>query len=122
VSHPKAVTHPDWQADSGATDRPRAPAAHVAGEMGVSRATAYRWWHRYVQEAMPVCSTGARGRAQPTSDLSASGATDRGAAAAHQAGPDSHWGAPPHAGLDGDRVLVRQQLNRLSWMDRPTGV
>jgi len=26
------------------------PVAHVAGEMGVSRATAYKWWHRCVDE------------------------------------------------------------------------
>lgn len=39
--------------------------------------------------------------AQPASDLSASGATDRGAAATHQARPDPDWDPPPYAGVDG---------------------
>ena len=29
--------------------QPRRPIAHIAHEMGISRATAYRWWARYQQ-------------------------------------------------------------------------
>jgi hypothetical protein len=50
VSHPQAVLTPIGGLTLVRRIAHGRPAAHVAGAMGVSRATAYKWWHRYVQE------------------------------------------------------------------------
>ncbi len=50
MSHPKAVLTPVGRLILVRRIAQGRPAAHVASEMGVSRATAYKWWHRYVEE------------------------------------------------------------------------
>ena len=104
------------------------PVAHVAAEMGISRQTAYRWWHRY------------RAAQATGSDLSAA-LTDR---------PSTPRRTPTRTRRDVERkicnlrrrsklgparighrldvpastvhaVLVRHGLNRIAWLDRPTG-
>lgn len=98
------------------------PVAHVAAEMGVSRPTAYKWWRRW-QEA------GIEGLGDRSS---------RPHHCPHRTSPmvEAHIVAirtqlkrgPARIGLQlgvpastVHRVLCRLGLNRLSWMDRPTG-
>ena len=98
------------------------PAAHVAAEMGVSRTTAYRWWNRYQTEGV-------------------AGLYDRSSrpwSCPHQTPAELENRivelrrrrklGPARIGLLLEmptstvwRVLDRHGLNRLSWMDRPTG-
>ncbi len=122
MSHPKAVLTPIGRfilvrriaqgapgcARRGRDGRGRGQ-RHTSGGIGTSR------------RARPVCSIGARGRCAAHGGLRACGASDRGAAATHQAGSD-RIGVRLHMPASTvHRVLVRRQLNRLSWMDRPTG-
>src|SRR5512132_1144394 len=102
--------------------QPRRPIAHIAHEMGVSGTTAYRWWGRYQQ-------------------LGEAGLVDRPSVPVHsprrtpdrleqrilrlrrreRLGP-ARIGA--RLGLPAStvhRVLVRHRMNRLAWLDRPTG-
>jgi len=98
------------------------PAAHVAAEMGVSRTTAYRWWGRYRAE-------GEAGLFDRSS---------RPASCPHRTPPDveeriielrrTRKLGPARIGLILDmpastvwKVLVRHGVNRLRWLDRPTG-
>jgi transposase-like protein len=104
------------------TAQPRRPIVHIAHEMGVSRTTAYRWWSRYQQ-------------------LGEAGLVDRPSVPAHsprrtaaqveeriitlrrrqRLGPAriaARLGLPASTV---HRVLVRHQMNRLTWLDRPTG-
>jgi transposase-like protein len=102
--------------------QPRRPIAHIAHEMGVSRTTAYRWWGRYQR-------------------LDQAGLVDRPSIPLHspRRTPDrleqrilrlrrrERLGPARIAARLGlpastvHRVLVRHQMNRLSWLDRPTG-
>ena len=102
--------------------QPRRPIAHIAHEMGVSRTTAYRWWARYQQ-------------------LGQAGLVDRPSIPLHsprrtaarleqrilrlrrreRLGPAriaARLGLPASTV---HRVLVRHRMNRLAWLDRPTG-
>jgi transposase InsO family protein len=98
------------------------PVAHVAPEMGISRATAYKWWRRFAAE-------GYEGLADRSS---------RPHRCAHQTSRrverrietlrrSRKLGPARIAGILGmpsstvHRVLVRRGLNRLAWFDRPTG-
>jgi transposase len=98
------------------------PVAHVAPEMGISRATGYKWWKRF-------CEAGVEGLVDRSSrphhcphrtapDVELQIAELR---AALKLGPvriGYRLGVPPSTV---HRVLVRLGLNRLAWMDRPTG-
>ena len=98
------------------------PIAHIACEMGVSRTTAYRWWSRYQQ-------------------LGQAGLVDRPSIPAHsprrtaarleqrilrlrrhqRLGP-ARIAARLHLPASTvHRILVRHRMNRLAWLDRPTG-
>lgn len=98
------------------------PVAHVAAEMGVSRQTAYRWWRRYVAEGEDglqdrPCRPHHSPRQTPPE-------LERGIAGLrrHQKlGPVRiayRLGLAPSTVY---RVLCRLGLQRLSWLDRPTG-
>jgi transposase-like protein len=98
------------------------PVAHVAAEMGVSRPTAYKWWHRW-------CDQGAKGlvdrssRPRTCPHRTSEAVTDQIAELRRtlKLGPARiahRLGVPPSTV---HRVLVRLELNRLAWMDRPTG-
>jgi transposase InsO family protein len=98
------------------------PAAHVAVEMGVSRATAYKWLHRFHDEgATGLVDRSSRPHSSPTR-------TDSQIEAAIVAlRRDRRLGPARIAGIVGvpastvHRVLVRHRMPRLAWLDRPTG-
>src|SRR5215213_2182579 len=102
--------------------QPRRPIAHLAHEMGVSRATASRWWARYQQ-------------------LGQAGLVDRPSIPAHsprrtpaeleerilrlrrreRLGPTRIAARLHLPASTVHRVLVRHRMNRLGSLDRPTG-
>ncbi|MFC8271743.1 IS481 family transposase [Streptomyces sp. NPDC057271] len=99
------------------------PVAHVAAEMGISWATAHKWIRRWRTEGEPgLHDRSSRPRTTPhrtASDIEAQVCrlrTDR------KLGPAR---IGPILGLPAStvhRVLTRHRLNRLAWLDRPTGV
>lgn len=98
------------------------PVAHVAAEMGVSRATAHKWWRRYRAEG--VAGLEDRSSRPCSCPHRTSPAVERRIVALrrrHKLGParlGSRIGVAPSTV---HRVLVRHGLQRLAWMDRPTG-
>jgi transposase InsO family protein len=98
------------------------PVAQVAAEMGVSRPTAYKWWHRWQQEGV----AGLEDRSSQPLSCPHRSSPELEAAIAEirqelKLGPVRiAWrlGVPASTV---HRVLVRLGLNRLAWMDRPTG-
>jgi transposase InsO family protein len=102
--------------------QPRRPITHIAHEMGVSWTTAYRWWGRHQQlgqaglvdrPSIPLRSprrTAAR-LEERIVRLRRHQRLDPASIAARLGLPASTV----------HRVLVRHQLNRLAWLDRPTG-
>jgi transposase InsO family protein len=98
------------------------PVAHVADEMGVSRATAYKWWRRFVAEGeaglVDRCSRPHRTpRRTPASIERRIEQLRR----RHKLGPARIGYRLDLAPSTVHRVLCRRGINRLSWMDRPTG-
>jgi transposase InsO family protein len=98
------------------------PIAHVAAEMGISRTCAYRWWVRYCQHG-PAGLVDRPSRAHhhprrlPT-DLEAAIVALR---TSRKLGPAR---IAPLVGVPAStvyRVLCRHRLNRLAFLDRPTG-
>lgn len=98
------------------------PVAHVAAEMGVSRPTAYRWWHRWLAEGdagLEDRSSQPRHcphRTKPHVERNICRLRRR-----RKLGPDRISGIVGVPASTVHRVLVRHGLNRLAWMDRPTG-
>jgi transposase InsO family protein len=99
------------------------PVAHVAREMGISRPTAHKWWSRY-------CDFGENGLEDlPSRPLESPNQTDarterqiENLRRNKKLGPLRIAARLNMAGSTVHKVLVRQGLNRLSWLDRPTGV
>lgn len=98
------------------------PAAHVAAEMGVSRATAYKWLARFRTEGSAgLLDRSSRPRTSPhrTDPM-----TEAAVVALRR---DRRLGPARIAGILGlntstvHRVLVRHAMPRLSWLDRPSG-
>ena len=98
------------------------PAAHVAEEMGISRSTAYKWWHRWVDEGVDGLvdrPSVARSHPHKTSpELEAVIAELRRTLKLGPLRIAARLGVPASTV---HRVLVRLGMNRLAWMDRPTG-
>ena len=98
------------------------PIAHVAEEMGISRATASKWWRRFRDE-------GAKGlRDRSSRPRSCPHRTPRGVEAriarlrrTEKLGPARIAARLGMAPSTVHRVLRRLGLSRLAWMDRPTG-
>lgn len=98
------------------------PVAHVAAEMGVSRQTAYRWWRRFCAEG----ETGledrpSRPRRSPRRTPAAVVRRIERLRRRSKLGPVRIGYRLGMASSTVYRVLCRLGLQRLSWLDRPTG-
>ena len=98
------------------------PVAHVAAEMGISRPTAYKWWRRWRDEGLAgLTDRSSRPRSCPhqtSPELEAQIAELRRELKLGPARLGFRLGVAPSTV---HKVLRRLGLNRLSWMDRPTG-
>jgi transposase InsO family protein len=98
------------------------PVAHVAGEMGISRTCAYRWWTRYQQLGQAglhdrPSTAHTHPRQVPTSVQTEICQLRR----SRKLGPARIAPLVGRAASTVYRVLVRLGLNRLAFMDRPSG-
>ena len=98
------------------------PVAHVAAEMGISRPTAYKWWRRWQAEGdAGLVDRSNRPRSCPHRcpvELEAAIEDLRRTLKLGPARIAARLGVPASTV---HRVLCRLGLNRLAWMDRPTG-
>jgi len=98
------------------------PIAHVAAEMGVSRPTASKWWHRWLAEGdAGLVDRSSRPHRSPTRTPARLERRVLRLRRVRKAGPAriaSILGVPSSTVW---RILHRNGLNRLAWMDRPTG-
>jgi transposase-like protein len=98
------------------------PAAHVAAEMGVSRATAYKWLRRFRDEgAAGLLDRSSRPRTSPHRTDPATEAAIVALRRDRRLGPARIAGILELNPSTVHRVLVRHEMPRLSWLDRPTG-
>jgi transposase-like protein len=98
------------------------PVAHVAAEMGISRPTAYKWWHRWSDEGeVGLVDRSSRPESCPhqTSEVVAAEIAELRRTLKLGPARIGHRLGVPASTVH--RVLVRLGLNRLAWMDRPTG-
>jgi len=122
VSHPKAVLTPVGRLILVQRIAQGRPAAHVAGEMGISRATAYKWWQRYVQEGEAgLHDRSSRPLRSPRRTPARVERQIEVLRRRTKLGPVRIAVRLQMPASTVHRVLVRRHLNRLSWMDRPTG-
>jgi len=98
------------------------PVAHVAAEMGISRPTAYKWWHRWDElGADGLVDRSSRPRSCPHQTRPVIESQIEELRRTLKLGPARigyRLGVPSSTV---HRVLTRLGVNRLSWMDRPTG-
>ncbi|MEU2241693.1 IS481 family transposase, partial [Streptomyces sp. NPDC018338] len=99
------------------------PVAHVAAEMGVSRATAHKWMRRWRAEGDAGLAD-RPSRPATTPHRTAAAVEERvcDLRRTRKLGPAR---IGPIVGLPAStvhRILTRHRLNRLAWLDRPTGV
>jgi transposase InsO family protein len=98
------------------------PVAHVAMEMGVSSATAWKWWRRFRLEGdSGLWDRTSRPHRSParTSRLIERRVVQL--RRSRKLGPARIAGILEMHASTVHRILVRAELNRLAWMDRPTG-
>lgn len=98
------------------------PVAHVAAEMGVSRRTATKWWVRFCEqgEAGLVDRSSRPGRCPHKTPVR----VERQILSLRQKRKLGPARIASIVGLPAStvhRVLVRHGINRLAWMDRPSG-
>ena len=98
------------------------PVAHVAAELGISRATAFKWWRRFRAEGWAgLEDRSSRPRRCPRRTAGSLERRIEGLRRSRKLGPARIAGILGLAPSTVHRVLVRQNLNRLAWFDRPTG-
>jgi transposase InsO family protein len=98
------------------------PVAHVAAEMGISRPTAYKWWRRFAAEGFEgLVDRSSRPRRCPHQTSRTRERQIERLRRSRKLGPARIAGILDMAASTVHRVLVRLGLNRLAWMDRPTG-
>lgn len=98
------------------------PVAHVAAEMGISRATAHKWWARFRAEGwVGLVDRSSRPRRCPHRTPRRVELRIESLRRSRKLGPARIGGIIDLAHSTVHRVLVRLGLNRLSWMDRPSG-
>jgi transposase InsO family protein len=98
------------------------PVAHVAAELGISRATGYKWWNRWRTEG-PAGLVDRSSRAHRIPQRTPTPVEEQIVALRRQRKLGPHRIAPL-VGLPASTVhavLTRHGLSRLAWMDRPTG-
>ncbi len=97
--------------------------AEVARQMGLSRGTVAKWWHRYQAEgAAGLVDRSSRPHRSPRRTAGKVEERICRLRRSTKRGPaylSVRTGVPPSTIW---RVLKRHGLNRLSWMDRPTGL
>lgn len=98
------------------------PVSHVAAEMGVSRQTAYRWWGRFVREGEPgLQDRTSRPRQSPRrTPVQLERRIER-LRRRLKLGPVRIGFRLGLGASTVYRVLRRLRLNRLAWLDRPSG-
>jgi transposase InsO family protein len=98
------------------------PVAHVAAEMGISRATAYKWWARFRAEGWAgLVDRSSRPHRCPHQTSRRVERRIESLRRRRKLGPVRIGGILDVAHSTVHRVLARLGLNRLAWMDRPTG-
>jgi transposase InsO family protein len=122
VSHPRAALTPSGRLILVRRMAQGRPAAHVAAEMGVSRATAYKWWLRFAEEgAAGLVDRSSRPLRSPRRTSARLERRIEELRRASKLGPIRIGVQLNLPASTVHRVLVRQQLNRLAWLDRSTG-
>jgi transposase InsO family protein len=122
VVHPKAALTPSGRLILCQRIASGRPIAHVAAEMGVSRPTAHKWWKRFrVEGSSGLVDRSCRphsfpGRSHP--DLEDQVERLRRSLKLGPVRLGARLGIPASTVR---RILVRRGLNRLAWMDRPSG-
>ncbi|MCC2274158.1 IS481 family transposase [Streptomyces sp. ET3-23] len=98
------------------------PVAHAAAEMGISRATAHKWMRRWRAEGEAgLYDRSSRPHTTPHRTAPDVEARVRELRQTRKLGPAR---IGPVLGLPAStvhRILTRHDLNRLAWLDRPTG-
>lgn len=96
--------------------------AHVAAEMGVSRPTAHKWWNRWRTEGIEgLIDRSSRPHSCPHQTPPALEAQVVELRQALKKGPARLAGIIGLPASTIYAILCRHGLNRLAWMDRPTG-
>jgi transposase InsO family protein len=98
------------------------PVAHVADELGISRQTAYKWWGRWRREGdVGLADRSSRPRSFPTRTPRHLERRVERLRRSRKLGPARIAGLLEMNPSTVHRVLCRQGLNRIAWMDRPSG-
>jgi transposase InsO family protein len=98
------------------------PVAHVADELGISRQTAYKWWGRWRREGdVGLRDRSSRPRSFPTQTPRQLERRVEVLRRKRKLGPARIAGILDMPASTVHQVLCRQGLNRLAWMDRPSG-
>jgi transposase InsO family protein len=98
------------------------PVAHVAAELGVSRATGYKWWARWRAEGPAgLVDRSSRARRIPARTSPELETRVLALRREHKLGPHRIGPLVGLAASTVHAVLTRHGLSRLAWMDRPTG-